>query len=158
MPDEHSEQNKKEGMRLTNTENDLFSSGFVLPEHRGGDGWTILHGDALDIIPHFQPGAFDAVITDPPYAGGGAKPSEKTRTTNQKYSSMSADKALPDFDGDQKDQLSWMLWTAVWMSKVRAACKPRCADLRVHRLAAAAGARLRHAVGGLDLARRGRVG
>ena len=37
---------------------------------------------------------------------------------------MSADKALPDFDGDQKDQLSWMLWTAVWMSKVRAACKP----------------------------------
>ena len=124
MPDEHSEQNKKEGMRLTNTENDLFSSGFVLPEHRGGDGWTILHGDALDIIPHFQPGAFDAVITDPPYAGGGAKPSEKTRTTNQKYSSMSADKALPDFDGDQKDQLSWMLWTAVWMSKVRAACKP----------------------------------
>ena len=124
MPDEHSEQNKKEGMRLANTENDLFSSGFVLPEHRGGDGWTILHGDALDIIPHFQPGAFDAVITDPPYAGGGAKPSEKTRTTNQKYSSMSADKALPDFDGDQKDQLSWMLWTAVWMSKVRAACKP----------------------------------
>lgn len=124
MPDEHSEQNKKEGMRLTNTENDLFSSGFVLPEHCGGDGWTILHGDALDIIPHFQPGAFDAVITDPPYAGGGAKPSEKTRTTNQKYSSMSADKALPDFDGDQKDQLSWMLWTAVWMSKVRAACKP----------------------------------
>ena len=124
MPDEHSEQNKKEGMRLTNTENDLFSSGFVLPEHRGGDGWTILHGDALDIIPHFQPGAFDAVITDPPYAGGGAKPSEKTRTTNQKYSSMSADKALPDFDGDQKDQLSWMLWTAVWMSKARAACKP----------------------------------
>ena len=47
---------------MTNTENDLFSSGFVLPEHRGGDGWTILHGDALDIIPHFQPGAFDAVI------------------------------------------------------------------------------------------------
>ena len=109
---------------MANTENDLFSSGFVLPEHRGGDGWTILHGDALDIIPHFQPGAFDAVITDPPYAGGGAKPSEKTRTTNQKYSSMSADKALPDFDGNQKDQLSWMLWTAVWMSKARAACKP----------------------------------
>lgn len=71
MPDEHSEQNKKEGMRLTNTENDLFSSGFVLPEHRGGDGWTILHGDALDIIPHFQPGAFDAVITTRPMRAAG---------------------------------------------------------------------------------------
>ena len=123
MPDEHSEQNKKEGMRLTNTENDLFSSGFVLPEHRGGDGWTILHGDALDIIPHFQPGAFDAVITDPPYAGGGAKPSEKTRTTNQKYSSMSADKALPDFDGDNKDQRSWTHWMAEWLYDARKACK-----------------------------------
>lgn len=111
----------------------------------------------MDIIPHFQPGAFDAVITDPPYAGGGAKPSEKTRTTNQKYSSMSADKALPDFDGDQKDQLSWMLWTAVWMSKVRAACKP----VRRSACSSTGGscrARLRHAVGGLDLARRGRVG
>ena len=61
-------------MPLTKTENDLFVPDFIMPEHRGGDGWTILHGDALDIIPHFQPGAFDAVITDPPYAGGGAKP------------------------------------------------------------------------------------
>ncbi len=71
---------------------------------------------------------------------------------------MSADKALPDFDGDQKDQLSWMLWTAVWMSKVRAACKPGapiCVFIDWRQLA---GARLRHAVGGLDLARRGRVG
>ena len=58
---------------MTKTENDLFVPGFVLPEHRGGDGWTILHGDALDIIPHFQPGAFDAVITacaDPAREGG----------------------------------------------------------------------------------------
>ena len=50
---------------MTKTENDLFVPDFIMPEHRGGDGWTILHGDALDIIPHFQPGAFDAVITDP---------------------------------------------------------------------------------------------
>ena len=110
-------------MPLTKTENDLFVPDFIMPEHRGGDGWTILHGDALDIIPHFQPGAFDAVITDPPYAGGGAKPSEKTRTTNQKYSSMSADKALPDFHGHQKDQLSWMLSRCL---------QARRANLRIH--------------------------
>ncbi len=71
---------------MTKTENDLFVPDFIMPEHRGGDGWTILHGDALDIIPHFQPGAFDAVITDPPYAGGGAqsrarKPARPTRST-----------------------------------------------------------------------------
>ena len=113
-------------MPLTNTPETLniLNPDFRMPEHCGGDRWSILHGDSLQILRQFEPNSFDAIITDPPYAGGGAKPSEKTRTTNQKYSSMSADKALPDFDGDQKDQLSWMLWTAVWMSKVRAACKP----------------------------------
>ena len=88
-------------------------------EHSGGDGWTLLHGDTLSIVRAFKPGVFDAVITDPPYASGGAKPSEKNRTTTQKYSSMRADKALPDFDGDQKDQRSWTRWMAEWLSDVR---------------------------------------
>ncbi len=57
-----------------------------------------------------QPGIFDAVITDPPYASGGTKQNERNRTTNQKYSSMSAANALPDFDGDNKDQRSWTHW------------------------------------------------
>ena len=93
-------------------------------EHSGGDGWTILHGDMLSIVKAFKPGVLDAVITDPPYASGGSKPSEKNRTTAQKYSSMKADKALPDFDGDQKDQRSWTRWCAEWLSDVRRACKP----------------------------------
>ena len=35
-------------------------------EHSGGDGWTILHGDMLNIMRSFESGVFDAVITDPP--------------------------------------------------------------------------------------------
>ena len=31
-------------------------------EHSGGDGWTILHGDAMRVLPHFQPDSFDALI------------------------------------------------------------------------------------------------
>ena len=111
---------------MTNTlhQTTLFTSNdFTMPEHRGGDHWTILHGDAMRIVPQFERNAFDAVITDPPYASGGAKPSEKNRTTTQKYSSMRADKALPDFDGDQKDQRSWTRWMAEWLSDVRKACK-----------------------------------
>ena len=39
----------------------------ILPlEHSGGDGWTILHGDTLQIIRAFKPQVFDALITDPP--------------------------------------------------------------------------------------------
>ena len=114
-------------MRLTENENeelkDIMLEGFPVLEHTGGDGWTLLHGDTLSIVRAFKPGVFDAVITDPPYASGGAKPSEKNRTTTQKYSSMRADKALPDFDGDQKDQRSWTRWMAEWLSDVRKACK-----------------------------------
>lgn len=50
----------------------------ILPmEHSGGDGWTILHGDTLQVIRAFKPQVFDAIITDPPYASGGWKPAEE---------------------------------------------------------------------------------
>src|SRR5699024_12016100 len=39
---------------------------FEMPEHTGGDGWTILHGDCLRLMRQMQDGVFDAVITDPP--------------------------------------------------------------------------------------------
>ena len=97
----------------------------ILPmEHSGGDGWSILHGDTLQIIRAFKLQVFDALITDPPYASGGWKPSEKNRTTNQKYSSMDPKNALPDFDGDNRDQRSWTRWMAEWLSDARKACKP----------------------------------
>lgn len=37
-------------------------------ESMGGENWNILHGDTLKLVKGFQPGIFDAVITDPPYA------------------------------------------------------------------------------------------
>ena len=36
---------------------------------------------------------------------------------------MSAANALPDFDGDNKDQRSWTHWMAEWLYDVRKACK-----------------------------------
>ena len=51
----------------------------ILPmEHSGGDGWTILHGDTLQVIRAFKPQVFDALITDPPYASGGSSQTTKT--------------------------------------------------------------------------------
>ena len=67
---------------------------------------------------------FDLAFLDPPYASGGWKPSEKNRTTFQKYSSMDPKNALPDFDGDNRDQRSWTRWMAEWLSDARKACKP----------------------------------
>ena len=111
---------------MTNTPDKLniLKPDFQMPEHCGGDRWSILHGDSLQIIRQFEPNSFDAIITDPPYASGGASPATKNRSTNEKYSSMSKDKALPDFDSDQMDQLSWMFWTAAWLQDARRAAKP----------------------------------
>ena len=113
-------------MPLTNTPETLniLNPNFRMPEHCGGDRWSILHGDSLQIIRQFEPNSFDAIITDPPYASGGSSQTTKNRSTSEKYSSMSKDKALPDFDSDQMDQLSWMFWTAAWLQDARSIAKP----------------------------------
>lgn len=51
----------------------LLKEGTYPEEYTGGKNWTILHGDTLKLVKAFQPGIFDAVITDPPYASGGTK-------------------------------------------------------------------------------------
>ena len=82
-------------MPLTNTPNNIniLTPDFAMPEHCGGDHWSILHGDSLQIIRQFEPASFDAIITDPPYASGGSGQT-KTRTPTEKYSSMGRDRAL----------------------------------------------------------------
>jgi len=83
-------------MPLTNTPETLniLNPDFRMPEHCGGDRWSILHGDSLRILRQFEPNSFDAIITDPPYASGGSSQTTKNRSTNEKYSSMSKEKAL----------------------------------------------------------------
>ncbi|MCD8384026.1 MAG: site-specific DNA-methyltransferase, partial [Clostridiales bacterium] len=82
--------------------------------------WTILQGDALQILEGFAPGTFDAIITDPPYASGGRTQAEKNKSTARKYSSM-GENAPPAFDGDAKDQRSWTRWCAEWLYLARRA-------------------------------------
>lgn len=101
----------------------LIKPGKVPAEHTGGENWELLHGDTLTLVKAFEPEVFSAVITDPPYASGGSRQNERNRTTNQKYSSMKKEKALHDFDGDQKDQRSWTHWMTEWLYDVRRACK-----------------------------------
>ena len=58
--------------------------------------WEIIQGDALQLLPNFAPGTFDAVITDPPYASGGRTQAEKNKSTAKTYSRMGAQRpAMP---------------------------------------------------------------
>ena len=53
-------------MPLTNTPETLniLNPDFRMPEHCGGDRWSILHGDSLQILRQLEPNSFDAIITD----------------------------------------------------------------------------------------------
>ena len=52
-------------MPLTNTPETLniLNPDFRMPEHCGGDRWSILHGDSLQILRQLEPNSFDAIIT-----------------------------------------------------------------------------------------------
>ena len=104
---------------MTNTPETLniLNPNFRMPEHCGGDRWSILHGDSLQIIRQFEPNSFDAIITDPPYASGGSSQTTKNRSTSEKYSSMSKDKALPDFDSDQMPQDFSVVLPKLWRKR-----------------------------------------
>ncbi len=71
---------------MTNTPDKLniLDPDFRMPEHCGGDRWSILHGDSLQILRQFEPNSFDAIITDPPYASGGSSQTTKNRSTSEK--------------------------------------------------------------------------
>lgn len=58
---------------------DLLKPDCLPDESAGGENWRILHGDTLKLVKGFQPGIFDAVVTDPPYASGG-EPSRMNAT------------------------------------------------------------------------------
>jgi site-specific DNA-methyltransferase (adenine-specific) len=85
---------------------------------RGAASWCIVHGDALHVLRDLPDGCVHAFVTDPPYSSGGAFRGDRVKGTTVKYvSTGSANKAVPGFDGDVRDQRSFTLWTALWSSE-----------------------------------------
>ena len=84
----------------------------------------MIHGDALDIIPRLEANTFDAILTDPPYASGSTTMKGRMLDTAKKYTSAKINNILPNFEGDQQDQLSWIIWSAVWMGMCKDVLKP----------------------------------
>lgn len=78
----------------------------------------IIHGDCLEVIPTLKDG-YAMVIADPPYASGGGSIREKQRSTGEKYAK---DSRFADFEGDARDQRSWVSWMAQWMGAARNKC------------------------------------
>lgn len=86
--------------------------------HSAQNKAELLHGDSQEIIPTLKE-AYSMVIADPPYASGGGSMREKQQSTGKKYAKESH---FQDFEGDARDQRSWMSWMARWMSEARKKC------------------------------------
>ena len=79
---------------------------------------TLYRGDALDIMTGLEPGSIGAVLADPPYSSGGS-PRDRAKATSAKYQSSQHRGLYPEFQGDTRDQRSYLAWSALWMSRAR---------------------------------------
>ncbi|MET8826543.1 DNA methyltransferase [Streptomyces sp. NPDC004610] len=80
--------------------------------------WALHHGDALTLLRTVPDASVAATITDPPYNSGGLTNTQRTASTaRRKYFHTSAIRALPDFDGDTRDQRSYTLWLTLVLTE-----------------------------------------
>lgn len=84
----------------------------------------LYNGDCRTFLSNCNGAQFDAVITDPPYASGGATLAERSASTSQKYTATKKACPFPDFMGDQMDARSWLHM----MADVLALARVRCHD------------------------------
>ena len=87
--------------------------------------WTLHRGDMLRWLTEQPDGAFDALITDPPYSSGGAFRGDRMGSTDSKYTQTGASTMgqRPDFEGDNRDQRSFVAWMAVWLMEAKRCLK-----------------------------------
>ena len=83
---------------------------------------TIYHGDMFDVLPTLR--GIGAVITDPPYSSGGAFRGDRAMSTTAKYVNSDTAAYRPEFAGDNRDQRSFLAWSALWLNAARVASLP----------------------------------
>ena len=82
-------------------------------------------GDCLEMLTALDAGAFDAVVTDPPYSSGGLFRSDRAAgTTDDKYTVAEHRGNRPNFSGDNMDQRAWTSWCHRWLSECRRLMRP----------------------------------
>ena len=87
------------------------------------DHVTIYHGDTLDILPTLE--GCSALVTDPPYSSGGQFRSDRNQRVVDKYVQTATSRDLKhvrEFEGDNRDQRSFLAWMMLWTNAARRAC------------------------------------
>lgn len=87
-------------------------------------GVTLYRGDPLAVLRELPDASVDAVITDPPYSSGGLHRSDRNKATGAKYVLTGTLVQRPDFQGDHRDQRSYLAWCSLWLSECLRIVKP----------------------------------
>lgn len=82
------------------------------------------HGDALFLLRDVPDESVDLLLTDPPYSSGGMFRGDRSRPTGEKYVSTGTLAERHDFDGDSRDQRSFLVWATMWLAEAWRATKP----------------------------------
>lgn len=84
---------------------------------------TLIQGDALEVLASLEASRFAGVLTDPPYSSGG-NVRDKAMATSAKYLQSGGGGRYPEFQGDTRDQRSYLAWSTTWMSRARELVTP----------------------------------
>lgn len=94
--------------------------------YASGSGWALFQGDSAEVVTTFEAGRFDAVVTDPPYSSGGFTRGDRAIDPATKYLTHdSANQHLTGhFQGDNRDQRAFLLWSSLWMGRALRVSRP----------------------------------
>lgn len=86
---------------------------------------AIIHqGECLKILMTLPDASVDAVICDPPYSSGGFSRDDKSKSVADKYQQNGTLRQYPDFQGDSRDQRSYLVWCSMWIEECVRVMKP----------------------------------
>jgi site-specific DNA-methyltransferase (adenine-specific) len=79
--------------------------------------WSVHHGEAWSWLRELPSSSAQALITDPPYSSGGFTRGDRTADPAEKYRKAGAAESTESFSGDNRDQRSFGLWCATWLTE-----------------------------------------
>jgi site-specific DNA-methyltransferase (adenine-specific) len=87
---------------------------------------TLYCGDALRVLAALPDESVDCAMTDPPYSSGGMLRGDRIQDVHTKYvnSDSASGNLLTGFTGDNRDQIGYWFWTALWLGELRRVLKP----------------------------------
>ena len=88
--------------------------------HASGDGHTVVHADAREFLECLPDNSIPLILTDPPYCSGGATTTSRKAPPSGKYGL----EVGMSFEGDARDQRSFLKWSDDWMRRALRKARP----------------------------------